>query len=292
MAQTVDEIHAKSEIREMDVTKLRVDISYQRDFSETLVDEIANEWDIVAAELITVSWRGIRKDDPNGVEGGYWVVNGQHRAKAAQKKGLAKIWARVIDLSKEDDPAAIEAGFRLRTNKRLSDRPLERFKAQLRANDEESLAIVKLTERYGGEINLTPNVDTGINCVSTIEALYRMDEGSTLGDTYQVVKDVYGYVGGKFAKSDLLKAITWFIEKHAEESDRSRLVSKMKGIGANVLEQRARTTSLAMGGALWLNYYRALIDLYNDGLREKQRLQWKTRGKSALAKGGANSRAV
>lgn len=286
MAQTVDEIHAKSEIKEVDVTKMRIDTSYQRDFSEVLVDDIANNWDAVAAELVTISWRGMRKDDPNGVEGGFFVVNGQHRSKAAQKKGLLKIWARVIDLSKEVDPAAIEAGFRLRTNKRLGDRPLERFKAQLRANDDESIAISKLVVSVGSEINMAPNPDQGINCISTIETIYRLDDGVTLRHTLQIVKDVYGYAGGKFAKSDLLKAISWFIEKHADESDRDRLVSKMKAIGANVLEQRARTTNLTMGGSLWLNYYRTLVDLYNEQLRERNRLEWKTRGKSALGTTG------
>lgn len=288
-ASKVDEIHAASEIKEVDLVKLRVDYSYQRDPSENLVDEISNDWDAVAAELLTVSNRGVRPKDGE-VEGGLWIVNGQHRAKAAQKKGMEKIWARVIDLRKEADPAAIEARFRLKTNRKLSDRPLERFKAQLRANDEESLAIVKIFARFKSEINIVPAPDTGVNCVSTIEALYRMDGGGLLTETLEVVNDTWGFVGGKNSKADLLKGICWFIEKHADESDRDRLVSKLKGIGLNTLESRARTMALTMSGALWINYYRSIVDLYNENLKEKNRLQWMLRGKSALGKTGRESK--
>lgn len=286
-AATVDEIHASSEIREVEISKLRVDYSYQRDPSEKLVDEISNDWDSVAAELITVSNRGVRKE--GDVDGGLWIVNGQHRAKAAQKRGHTKIWARVIDLRKEEDPAALEAGFRLKTNRKLSDRPLERFKAQLRSHDQESEAIVKILSFFGAEINTQPTPDVGINCISTIESLYRLDEdGGLLKDSLGVVKDTWEYVGGKNIKAELLKGICWFVEKHANESDRGRLVSKMKGAGIANIENRARTMGLTMGGAMWVNYYRVIVDLYNEQLRDKNRLQWMLRGKQSL--GGSKGR--
>lgn len=278
---TVEELHATAKIIEVDPSKLKVDSSYQRDVSERLVDTIASDWDAIAAELLTVSNRGTREKD-SGVESGTFIVNGQHRAKAAQKLGMKVVWARVIDLRKDSDPARMEARFRLRTNVRLGDRPLERFKAQLRAGDEESLAIVKIVEGYGSEVSLVPN-ETGINCISTIEAIYRLDEGVLLKDTLKVVKDSFPYVGGKFAGADILKAITWFIEKHEKESDRTRLVGKLNSLGRPAWESRARTTQLSMGGALWVNYYRSLVELYNEQLREKSRLQWKLRGKSSLS---------
>lgn len=292
VAPTVEEIHASSKVVEVEVSKLRVDTSYQRDFSETLVDEIANDFDSVAAELITVSDRGPRTNDPNGVEGGLWVVNGQHRSKGAQKAGRKTIWARLIDLRKVDDPAAIEARFRLKTNRKLSDRPLERFKAQLRSFDEESLAIVAILARYGTEINLKASPETGVNCVVTVEQLYRMDQGVLLGETLEVVRDTFDRVSGQTASSSLLKGIGWFIEKHANETDRDRLVAKMKGLGVTSLSARAHSTGLTHGGSLWVNYYRVIVDLYNEQLREKNRLNWALRGKSALSKGGGSNTAA
>ncbi|HXJ63281.1 MAG TPA: DUF6551 family protein [Actinomycetota bacterium] len=281
---TVDELHASSKIEEVELSHLQIDSNYQRDVSERLVDAIVETgWDQVAAELVTVSDRGVR--EPGGdVRGGLFIVNGQHRSKAAMKIGLTKVWARVINLHDDPDPKVVEARFRLRTNVRLGDRPLERFKAQLCAGDESSTAIVKILSNFGAEINIVPSPDVGINCVSTIEALYRLDDGGLLRETLEVIRDAYGYVGGKNTGANLLKAICWFIEKHADESDRTRLVSKLQGIGLAALETRARTAQLSMAGALWVNYYKAIVELYNSDLREKNRLQWKLRGKSALGR--------
>src|SRR6202035_4007340 len=184
----------------------------------------------------------------------------------------------IIDLRKEDDPAAIEAGFRLKTNVRLGNRPLERFKAQLRANDPESIAIREMLTQFDTEINTVPNNDQGINAVVTIEKIYRVDDGALLRDTLTLVQDVWKRVNGEVPASPLLYGIAWFIEKHAEESDRTRLVAKLESVGLAVLEQRARTIKLTMGGSLWVNYYRAIVELYNEQLREKKRLAWKLRG--------------
>jgi hypothetical protein len=284
-AISTKELHANSKIEEVVLSRLQVDYTYQRDPSEALVDSIAEDWDTVASELILVSDRGARNGQEE-VKGGLFIVNGQHRTKAAAKLGHKTIHARVIDLKKVTDPGEVEAGFRLKTNVRLGDRPLERFKAQVRAGDEESLAIVELLTHYGTEINSQPQQEIGINCVATIEALYRIDDGSLLGDTLDVIKTTWGYAGGKFSHAAMLKGIAWFIEKHADDSDRDRLVGKMKGVGMAPLESRARTIGLTMGGSLWVNYYRALVDLYNEQLREKNRLQWMLRGSRTLANRG------
>lgn len=290
MVSLVDEIHAQSKIEKVEIAKLQIDYTYQRDPSEALVDQIAAEWDVVASELILVSNRGPRTKDAE-VRGGLFIVNGQHRTKAGQKKGLLEMDARVIDLKKFDDPAAIEAGFRLKTNVKLGDRPLERFKAQLRAGDEESLAIQKILASFNTEINTQNQTDIGINCVSTIEALYRLDDGALLKETLEVIRDVWKYVGGKHTQSALLKGVCWFIEKHAEDSDRTRLVNKLQGVGLTAMSSRARTIGLTMGGSLWMNYYRAIVDLYNEQLRESNRLPWMMRGAQSLQrKGGGVSR--
>jgi len=287
MSEIVDariaEIHDKSIIRRVPLAELRVDDSYQRDFSETMVDEIANNWNPLSAELITVSDRGNRNG--GNVEGGLWIVNGQHRSKAAAKKTLNDIDARVIDLTQEEDPASLEAALRLQLNRSLKDRPLERFKAQLRAGDPESTAIVKIVESFSSEVNIgTPSSESGINCIVTVERIFRIDNsGGLLRETFQVVHDAYGRVGGKSASSDLLKSVCWFIEKHAAESDRDRLVSKLTAIGLTALHNRSLTMKMSQYGALWVNYYKVLVEMYNEQLAEKYKLDWKLRGKKALS---------
>lgn len=278
----LDDLHAKSEIKEVLLNKVQVDISYQRQVSDDLVDKIADDWDIVASELVLISNRGTR-DAEGPVKGGLFVVNGQHRCKAAVKRGHDRIWARVIDLRHVEDPAQVEAGFRLKTNVRMGDRPLERFKAQIRAGDEESLAIVKLLSRFDTEVNMVPTIDSGINCISTIEALYRVDDGGLLQEVLEVIRDAYGYVGGKNVSAALLKGIAWFINRHAEESDRGRMCEKLSLIGVPALDRRARAHQSTMGGALWTNFYRSIVELYNEKLRESSRLEWQTRGAATFS---------
>jgi hypothetical protein len=279
----VAELHANSEIKEVQLAKVQADTSYQRQISDVLVDKIADDWDIVASELVLISNRGTRPAD-GPVKGGLFVVNGQHRCKAAVKLGMELIWARVIDLRKVEDPGSMEAGFRLKTNVRLGDRPLERFKAQLRSGNEESIAIVELLAKFDTEINMVPTIDYGINAISSVEALYRVDEGGLFREICEVVRDSLGNVGGKNMSAPNMKGIAWFIEKHADESDRDRLCEKISGIGIAALDRRARAHQSTMGGALWMNVYRSLVELYNEKMHENNRLEWKTRGSATFSR--------
>jgi hypothetical protein len=281
---TVEEIHAASEIKDIPLPKIRVDRSYQREVSLKLVDKIADEWDVVAAELPIVSDRGPRPEGSE-VEGGLFIVNGQHRILAARKLGHTKITCRVINLRKEEDPGSIEAAFRLKTNVRLGDKSSERFKALLRAGDEEAHAIQKLLAKFDTEINLVPTTERGINCISAVEEIYRLDDGSTLTETLEVMRDSFRSIGGKNAGSNIFKAISWFVAKHSGESDRSRLVEKLSVLGVAAWESKARVMQSTMMGSLWLNFYRILVDIYNEKLSEKSRLQWQIRGSGQ--RGGA-----
>lgn len=287
MATSVRELHETSEIREVELSKLRVDKSYQREPSQALVNQIAGNWDIVASELVLVSDRGLRRDSE--IEGGLFLVNGQHRYLAATQLGQTSIWARVVDLRKEEDPAAIEAAFRIKTNVGLGDRPAERFKAQLRAGDEESLAIVRIMDRYDTEMNITPSKEAGINAISCVEGIYRWDDGALLEETFKVLKATYGIVGGGTSSAAMLKGLAWFIEKHADVAIDNRLVERLQSIGYAAMDRRARASASTMGGTLWLNFYRVLVELYNDRLTEKSRLSWSLKGATKFGGNSARS---
>lgn len=273
-----------STIEHIDLSKIKVDRSYQRDVSNPLVDAIAENWSEYASELLLVSNRGQRKDSE--VDGGYFIVNGQHRMSAARKLGLTHLDARIIDLRKEEDPGRIEADLRELTNVRRSDRPYERYKARLRAGKPEAVAISAILEKFDTEANYTPNPDQGINAISTVSFLYNVDDGALLRETLEVVRDAWGHVGGKHATANILKAIAWFIDRHAGETSRTRLVERLKEHGAGSIERRGRIVQSTMSGALWMNTYRAIVEVYNEKLTEKSRLGWNTRGASAWQRKG------
>jgi hypothetical protein len=274
-ATTPDGFHARSKIQQANVDEVKVDRSYQRDVSESLVDEIARDWDEVASELVLYSDRGERKP---ASDGGLWIINGQHRTAAAQKLGMKKIWARVVDLSDVDDPGAVEADLRLKTNKRIGDQPVQRFKAQLRAGNPESIAIRDILARYDTQINEVPVLDSGINAVTALERVYRIDDGKLLNTTMQTIHTAYGTAGGEAFSASLLKGLAWFLQRHYIEADMTRVIEKMQQVGPAALGNRARTIQATMGSALWTNYYRALVEMYNEKLGKKSRLDWKLRG--------------
>lgn len=280
---TAEELHLSSVIAEVPLSKMGIDRSYQRQPSQSLVEDIAANWDIVASELVLVSDRGVRPEDGE-VRGGLWLVNGQHRSLAARKLGHETIWARVVDLSGEEDPAAVEAALRLKLNVKLGDRPLERFKAQLRAGDEDSLKIVSILARFGTHINESPDVNVGINAVSTVEALMGQDPtGALLSETLEVLRDSFPALAGRVVSASMLKGLAWFIEQHSEAVDRNRVVTKLREAGTEMIHRRAVTNQSTMGGASWMNYYRAIVDLYNDSLRVSSRLEWQLRRANSFA---------
>lgn len=282
-------IHATSRIDQVPLDQLRADRSYQREPSQRMVDDIMEDWNVVASELILVSYRGER-DDPD--VSGYWIVNGQHRSLAARRLGHETIWARVIDLSEVEDPAAIEAALRLKTNKRLGDRPLERFKAQRRSGDPESLAIVEVLSRFDTEINETPQPDSGINAVVAIETIFRYDNtGGLLQETLELIRDSFGRVGGKIITQPVMKSLAWVLVIHTDDRkfDKGHFINRIRGAGPAALERRARTIQSDMGGSLWMNYYRAEISFFNERLADSNKLDYLLRG--AQAKLGRSSSA-
>ncbi len=280
-ASTIENFHETSVIEEISLEALNIDRSYQRDPSQSLVEDIAAHWDEVASELVLVSNRG------NGQ--GLWLVNGQHRSLAARKLGHETIWARIVDLSNLKDPAAVEAELRLKLNVKLGDRPLERFKAQVRAGDEDSLKIVKIMEKFDTQIASKMGGE-GIGAISTVEAIFGQDPtGALLVETLEIIRDSFARLTGKVVSAAMLKGVAWFIEKHDAEVDRGRLHEKIASVGIEAIHRKAVTMQSVMGGSMWMNYYRTLVDIYNDGLHVKSRLEFRLRGANAFAarsKGG------
>lgn len=284
---SIEKIHAESVIEKVPISVVKVDRDYQREPTQRHVDDIANNWDEVSAELLLMSRR--HEDGHDAV----YVVNGQHRTLGARKAGVEAVWSRVLDLREAHDPGAIEAMFRLRTNKRMGDRPLERFKAQRRAGDEESIAIVELLSKFDAEVNEIPVSDTGINAISTVERIYRIDDGHLLAEVLQMIKDAYGYVGSKYASASVMAGLGWVIIKHGDEAERDRLVSQLHNYGITALNQRMVVTKGTMGGPLWTNLYRAVVEIYNENLSQKNKLEWRLKGSSnytGAAQGWASSR--
>ena len=276
-------MHHTSKTQDVPISTLRIDRRYQRTPSQGLVDELAREWNVIAAEMILVSDRGERewKGEPEW-EGRYFIVSGQHRVMAARKKGLTKIHARVIDLSGEEKPWTLEAYYRRLANRRLQDRAVDVFKTKVVEGDPNALAIVKILERFGVQINYMPENDRGLNSVSTVEKVYARDEGSTLVETLDMIKKVYGEIKPSTAGSDMMNGYAWFISQHSLDIDQDRLIEKLQTLTPSQLKGRAQQMKSTMGKSTWMNIYIVLVDLYNEKLTPRNQLQLNFKG-STLA---------
>ena len=56
------------------------------------------------------------------------------------------------------------------------------------------------------------------------------------------------------------------------------MIEKLQTVGPAALSNRTRTIQATMGSALWVNYYRSIVELYNEKLGQKSRLKWRLRG--------------
>ena len=257
------------------IDDLHRDMSYQRPINQELVDKIASTWDIAAAGPIVVSRR---------TNGDLYIVNGQHRTAAARQAGETEVLAQVLNgLTAEE-----EAVLRLKGNVRRTDKPQERFQAQLTAGDQESHAIKAIVEAVGGQVNTSNNGTYGINAISSLEGLYRRDNGILLTRTLETIKEAFGGLDGEPVTVSIMKGVAWFLETHRAGYDRARLLERMQDVGARRLIQQARNHKAVMGGAMWINTYRAIVEAYNERLSDAKKLEVRT-GSSAgfqVATGG------
>lgn len=246
------------------IEDLNVDYSYQRDLNSDLVNKIKDSYDMAVAGTIIISRR---------VNGSLWVVDGAHRVAGATLAGEKEMLAQVIvGLDRQT-----EAELRLKGNVKRGDKSAERFKAQVAAGWPESLAIVEITNNFETKLNLSaPDVSHGINAIAAVETIYRVNKGILLTRTFEMIRDAYGHVGGKVATVAMIKGIAWLIERHESDMDRGRMIDKLARDGVDMIERKARSIKLTHGGTLWVNYYKAMIDSYNERLPESSRLEWKT----------------
>jgi hypothetical protein len=247
------------------IDDLNLDHGYQRDLSADLVQKMAAEWDMAVAGTITVSRR------PSGQ---LYIIDGQHRAAAAKLAGETHILAQVLDQKGRAD----EAGMRLKGNVRRGDKALERFRAQLAAGDKSSKAIVEICRNFGTKINQSPDTRHGINAISAVEFIYSIDKGVLLTRTFEVIQKAWGPVEGMNTTTNSMRGIAWMLHRQGMDVDVARLADRLSAEGPEAIERKARSHKAAMGGSLWLNWYRAAIEVYNHRLPEGSRLEWVTGG--------------
>jgi len=274
----------------LSISDIQVDAAYQRELRREFVEKVANEWDIVKAGAITISRR------KNGT---LWCVDGQHRMAAADLAGEVEVFAHVLaDMTREE-----EADLRLALNDRKADTIYEKFRARLVKGDDTAHRIVEIAHQAGTTINLTPNRHSGINAINAAETLYNVGEdgsGVWLGRVLKFINEAFSErnrdgeivlgsgINGQTASAAMLKSVYWFIDRHMSNGVRwSEIVDRVRKFGVDDIDRKARSYKASMGGALWLNYYRAIVEVYNFRRSDDKKLEWQTKGSITFDSSGS-----
>jgi hypothetical protein len=261
----------------LDIERIQIDPDYQRDLRHDLIERIAAEYDVVKAGPILVSERA---------DGTLMCVDGQHRMLGAQRAGEKEVFANVVHgLTQEQ-----EAALRLARNDRKPDTIYEKFRTRLVMGDEKAHRIVEVVRQQGSDVNLVPSTTSGINGIATLELLYDIDgEGVWLGRVLRMAREAWGEeeMNPDTLSTSMLKALTWFTAQHIDSHEvaEGAFLERLGTHDAHDIRRKAVSHKAANGGAMWINYYRSLVELWNFRRQEKSMLRWKTIG--SLAQLGA-----
>lgn len=217
-------VFGSSKFMEIPVEKLKIDMSYQREQSETLVGRIVARFDENKFEPPTVN---IRPD------GSYYVVDGGHRTEAARRIGMRTLTCRVIQVPQADEPAYF---IDLNRSRRWVT-PVQTFKAELTNKNPASLEIDRCLKERGLRVSNSHSPQT-LSCTGALHTIYT--NRGTVGlcrvlDTVLVWPDSEPR---RFA-GQLLKAIDLFLHEVQANVDDGRLRNRLGGLSTALLLSRA-----------------------------------------------------
>lgn len=274
LARRADHKGHLGSIEVLPIEVLKIDSVYQRDLVQNLVDEIALAYDPLTAGVVLCS----RRED-----GDIYIVDGQHKTAGAQQAGYGEVLCLVVNgLTQED-----EAQLRLAANVKRADSVGEKWKARIAAGDPVTIHVSAIVEEFGTHINISPITHTGINAIGALEAIYKLDgHGAMLRQVLQLIQEAWGTPEGDYAYAVLLRGIAFFLDKHeSDRYDRARLLERMRTEGPAALRRMGQNHKVVLGGSMWLNVYRAIVEAYNFRLGDASKLEWRTSGWSKRGMG-------
>ena len=219
---------------------------YQRNLSQMHVDRAAEHFDPYQINPVKVSRR-------NGV---YYVFNGQHTIEIIARVSGSRdtpVWCMIYDDLNYEHEADIFANQQKYVKSLL---PIEVFKANVEAGNEEQLTILKVVHSYGLEISpgKAPN---SICAVSALESIYRKHGIHVLDRVIRLC--VATWEGDANSLSgNILNGVARIIVAYG--SMLNELVFKQK-LGAVSVKQISRTAKERRAGSL--GYAEAMVLEYN-----------------------------
>jgi len=260
-----------SQFRWVHISDLVVDPDAQRRFRPAWVDATVPDFDPDKLGIITCNRRAS--------DGPAFIVDGQHRRALLQAIGWGDQQVQVEMF--EGLSQAEEAALFLDRNRRISVRPLDKFRVRVTAGEEVACDIIRIVRAQGLTIGNGPL--TGyINAVGACESVYQggrigkaKDGASALAKTLKTLVDAYGKDYRAF-EGMLIEGLGLVYLRYGNAAVPATFTERMVRVpgGPGGLIGRARSLRDIRGGAKVAHCMAAvLVDLHNKGRRGNTKLE-------------------
>lgn len=241
------------EIKKVKIIDMRVDEKVQRYESEVVVQKIASKFDIKKVGLLTVSKRE---------DGLYYIIDGQHRMKAASLNGVEELDSLVhTGLTIQD-----EANLFLALNKdRKLPTAIDNFKVAVTAGQAVECAVNNIFEKYDISVDKKRKGILMTSPTVCVEIYTRYGE-EALDYTLHTLLGAWG-LGS--IRGNAIRAMGSFLGQHIEEIDIDDLINRLSKACFATVMQEVEKLKIVKGftrrEALEVLIYQA----YNKGRKNK-----------------------
>lgn len=233
----------------IEIDRLTVDHSYQRDLDQKFVEKIGTSWDWRLAGVIHVNQRN----------GSLKVVDGQHRVAGAVIAGVRALPCLMMSDKQAEEPRVF---IKLQTDRRPA-KAYDRHKAMLSIFDEKAVAIETALAAAGVSSGKTSNRTT-TGSVRSVYTIYRIGGAGLVTDVFQVCRRAWPFTN--LPEHTFLVGLATFIATDFGRSlDLERLTRNLANTTARGVVAAAADAMRAQNAVA-----RELVKIYNrsvDGTR-------------------------
>lgn len=248
------------QMRRIAINRLITDRRYQRDLILARVKRIADDLDLDALGVFTVSERS---------DGALVIVDGQHRHAAVMSHDMGEweVEARVYSGISIEQEAALYR--QLNDTRRIT--AWDDFKAGLEARDPECLEIRRIANEAGFKIT-NQSSDGQVCCIHALRTIYRRKGGAdALLKSLQDSRAAWGTIAAA-AEGDILLGLSILHSTYNGELDRPALIKKLSKFngGPSGLLGSARGLRELKTAPVSRLVAMVAVELYNRGRRSGQ----------------------
>lgn len=248
------------------VSRLTVDLSYQRPPQEKFVEKIISEFDETLVGALDVAER------TRSHVISYAILDGAQRFQAIQKfKGTA--WCAIYKGMSIADEAMF---FYLKNRNRRSVHPYYQFRALIVTGDKQAVAINRIVTSESYKLGIGGIPDDTITAVRAVEETFNMSSVARKESLSAALRTMracfHGRKGGK--EGELIKGLGRFFQPFDNnEVDLEWLFGRLAEWNPQLLLGRAidKASVTRHPRAYWIA--RDIVDIYNRGRKAGSRLQ-------------------